>query len=174
MKHIRLIMLLLCAGPIYGPTATAQSGPLYVEFSENLPPKPGQYGYSMDARPIDVEGDGDLDLLIAYEFLPNLLLLNDGSGNFTDASAERLPQNPHDSEDIGVADFDGDGDLDVVVVTEDDQVNELYINDGAGFFTDETAQRLPVTGVSNAVLVTDLNGDGAPDILIGNNGQNVA
>lgn len=31
---------------------------------------------------------------------------------------------------------------------------------------------MPVTGTSNAVVVADINGDEAPDILIGNNGQN--
>jgi hypothetical protein len=127
-------------------------------------------GLSMDAAVADVDGDGDLDLVIANEFRPNILLVNDGSGRFEDGS-DRLPAADRDSEDVGVADFDGDGDLDIVVVSEDDQVNELYFNDGRGVFSDEGA-RLPVTGTSNAVVVGDLTGDGAPDIVIGNNGQN--
>ena len=129
-------------------------------------------GLSMDAMAADVDGDGDLDILVANEHRPNILLLNDGSGVFSNAS-DRLPHANHDSEDIGVADFDRDGDLDVVVVSEDDQINELYFNDGSGRFTDEGA-RLPTTGTSNAVQVADISGDGAADILIGNNGQNVA
>ena len=51
-------------------------------------------------------------------------------------------------------------------------MNELYLNDGDGTFTD-AGHRLPVTGTSNAVVVEDLTGDGVPDVLIGNNGQNV-
>ncbi|NKB72220.1 MAG: T9SS type A sorting domain-containing protein [Candidatus Latescibacteria bacterium] len=58
-----------------------------------------------------------------------------------------------------------------MIVTEDDLTNELYLNDGEGFFTD-ASDRLPVEGRSNAALVADLDGDGAADILIGNNGQN--
>ena len=132
---------------------------------------PSLTGLSMDARPGDVDGDGDLDIVIAHEFRPNILLINDGTGVFTDESAARIPQVHRDSEDVGIADFDGNGWMDIVVVTEDDFVNELYFGTGNGFFSDE-GDRLPVTGRSNAVLVGDFGGDAKPDILIGNNGQN--
>ena len=125
-------------------------------------------GLSMDAAVYDLDADGDVDIVIANEFRPNILLLNDGTGRFSDAS-DRLPSAEHDSEDVGIADFDGDGDPDIVVVSEDDETNELYFNTGDGHFTDEGA-RLPVTGTSNAVVVADLTGDGAVDIVIGNNG----
>jgi len=129
-------------------------------------------GRSMDARPADVDGDGDLDLVVATEFGRNLLLINDGAGHFTDESAARMPQPVHDTEDIGVADFDGDGDLDIIFVAEDDQTNELYLNDSSGVFAD-ASDRIPVTGTSNAVLVMRVDDDAHPDILIGNAGQNV-
>ncbi len=129
-------------------------------------------GLSMDAAVGDLDGDGDFDLLVAQEHQPNVLLLNDGAGRFTDVSPQNLPQVAHDSEDIALGDFDGDGDLDAVVVSEDDEVNELYLNDGHGRFT-EGGDHLPVTGRSNAVLTADLDGDGNLDLLIGNKGQNV-
>jgi hypothetical protein len=129
-------------------------------------------GLSMDAAVADVNGDGALDVVVANEFRPNLLLLGSGDGHFEDAS-DRLPAHERDSEDVGIADFDGDGDLDIVVVTEDDTVNEFYLNDGTGSFSD-AGDRWPVEGTSNAVIVADLNGDDAPDLLVGNNGQNVA
>lgn len=125
---------------------------------------------SMDAGIADLDQDGDLDILIANEHRPNILLINDGAGKFSNESS-RIPQVNHDSEDIGIADFDGDGDPDIVVVSEDDQINELYLNKGDGTFTD-AGDRIPVTGTSNSVVVYDINVDGAPDILIGNNGQN--
>ena len=126
-------------------------------------------GLSMDAGVADLDGDGDLDIVIANEFRPNILLLNDGEGHFSDASG-RLPRTEHDSEDVGIADFDGDGDLDVVIVSEDDQVNELYLNAGFGTFRDESS-RIPVTGTTNGLVVADLNLDGFPDLLLANNGQ---
>ncbi len=138
---------------------------------------------SMDIRIGDIDQDGDPDMVLAIEFFKNVILINDGTGKFTDGS-DRLPdkvatENPppwryypyHDSEDVALADFDNDGDLDIVIVTEDDEINEYYLNDGKGYFTDVSAS-FPVTGVSNAVIAGDFDGDGWVDLIIGNNGQN--
>lgn len=152
--------------------ADAINTELFIDVTDTHLPSADLRGLSMDAHFADVDRDGDLDLVIANEFRPNLLLLNDGSGRFANVSATHLPQTHRDSEDVGVADFDRDGDLDIVIVSEDDQVNELYLNDGQGRFTD-ASERIPVTGVSNAVLVADIDLDEDADILIGNNGQNV-
>ena len=161
------------------PTASSAPGtdppvseaPLYRDVTRSHLPAGELEGLSMDAGIADLDGDGDPDVLIANEHRPNILLLNDGEGRFTIAS-DRIPQISHDSEDVGFGDFDGDGHLDAIVVSEDDRRNELYLNEGDGSFRDASG-RLPVTGTSNAVAVADLTGDGAPDVLIGNNGQNV-
>ena len=119
----------------------------------------------------DVDGDGDLDLIVTGEWSYNLVLINDGRGKFADETMARLPLKRHDSEDIAIADFDGDSDLDLIFVSEDDEVNEYYLNDGRGYFEDH-AHKLPVTGKSNAVVSFDINEDGYPDLVIGNNGVN--
>lgn len=129
-------------------------------------------GFSMDVAAADLDGDGDVDLVVAQEYRPNVLLVNDGTGRFSDQST-RIPQVDRDSEDIGIADFDGDGNQDIVVVSEDDRINELYLANGDGTFRD-AGDLLPVTGTTNAVAVLDLNADGAPDIILGNAGQNTA
>lgn len=127
-------------------------------------------GPSMDAATGDFDNDGDFDLVVATEFGQNILLLNNGSGVFTNASS-RLPVTARDSEDIGVADFDGNGTLDIFIVSEDDRENELYINTGEAAFSD-ASNRLNADGISNAIVVFDVNRDGFPDVMIGNNGQN--
>lgn len=126
---------------------------------------------SMDAGIADIDMDGDLDILIANEHRPNILLINDGKGNFTNESTSRIPQVAHDSEDIGIADFDQDGDLDIIIVSEDDKTNEMYLNNGDGTFAD-VGSRIPVTDTSNSIVVVDINTDNAIDVIIGNNGQN--
>lgn len=145
--------------------------PLFTNVSNSNLPVADLTRLSMDAASADFDNDGDLDILIANEHRPNIMLINDGTGKFTNKSSEKIPQVNHDSEDIGIADFDHDGDLDIVVVSEDDKINEFYLNNGDGSFTD-AGDRIPVTGTSNAVLVVDINADGHADIVIGNNGQN--
>jgi len=145
--------------------------PQFRDVSESHLPVADLGKLSMDAASADFDNDGDLDILIANEHRPNIMLINDGTGKFTNESASRIPQINHDSEDIGIADFDHDGDLDIIVVSEDDKTNEFYLNNGDGSFID-AGNRIPVTGTSNAVLVLDVNLDGHPDIIIGNNGQN--
>ena len=144
---------------------------LYQDVTKSNLPFSDLQELSMDAGVADLVGDGDLDILIAIEHKPNIFLVNDGKGKFSNESSTRIPQMAHDSEDIGIADFDLDGDLDIIVVSEDDKINELYLNNGDGTFGD-SGSRIPVTGTSNSVVVYDLNMDGAADILIGNNGQN--
>ena len=82
-------------------------------------------------RRADLDGDGDLDLLVGKE--PDLilapdpqdrLLLNDGSGVFVDVTAQNLPED----RDRGIpmlGDLDRDGDLDAIV---GDSCTRLYTN----------------------------------------------
>jgi hypothetical protein len=143
-------------------------GDLYVDVTEtHVPLTPGS---SMDAQAFDADGDGDLDLLIAKEIQQNVLLLNDGTGRMTVAPAGTLPPALHDSEDVAVADYDGDGDPDAVVAAEDDESSEFYLNLGGGTFADAPS-RLPRRGVSNSVIAADVDGDGDADLLFGNDGQ---
>lgn len=133
---------------------------------------------SMDVEAVDFDGDGDLDLFVAGEFQRNKLLLNDGTGRFTEASNQIPPANPvHDTEDIAAADFDGDGDVDVIFVSEDDvglgrsNVHEYYQQQENGTLL-RIASQLP-DSEANALVAADLTGDGALDLIIGNAGQDV-
>ena len=134
---------------------------------------------SMDILSADVDDDGDLDIIIAMEFVANVLLFNDGNGVFTIDPDRTFPEynvndqfTGEDSEDIGLADFDQDGDLDVLFVSEDSPFHELLWNDGTGQFTFASYQFPGST--ANALAIIDFNGDEYPDVLIGNNGQNQA
>jgi len=150
------------------PPSSGTIGSLYSDATANLPN--GLPGRCMDADAKDVDGDNDLDLILAFEFGRNVILLNDGNANFT--VSDSFTSILRDSEDLTVNDFDNDGDLDVLFVTEDDLINEFYLNNGDGSFTDES-NRIPVEGISNAVVAFDVNNDSLTDIIIGNNGPNV-
>lgn len=66
----------------------------------------------------DLDGDGDLDLLLGgLESGPTMLYLNDGSGNFTDATVGSGFDTASTNQTISMAlgDYDADGDLDVLM-----------------------------------------------------------
>src|SRR5690606_27395140 len=142
---------------------------LYVEMKPNLPANIVN-GPGMDIESADLDNDGDIDIVIANEYQPNRLLLNDGNGLFTNA-AGRIPVKNLDSEDIALVDLNGDGWLDMVFATEDHTVHEMYMNDGAGSFLTDISNRLP-NSTANSVLAEDINGDSIPDLIFGNANPN--
>ena len=63
----------------------------------------------------DIEGDGDLDLLVTALGGPNALFQNDGTGVFTEITEEAGLQSNSASATSTLADVDGDGDLDLYI-----------------------------------------------------------
>ncbi len=128
----------------------------------------------------DFDGDGDLDLFIGTRLLPftyglpatSRLLLNDGSGKFTDATARLAP----DLQSIGLvtdaacADFDGDAEPDILISGEWMQLT-LLKND-RGMLAPMNAGLQNTAGWWQSVLATDLDEDGDLDFVAGNHGLN--
>ena len=112
----------------------------------------------------DLDGDGDLDAFVGSSATPDLkfLYLNDGSGTFTDASANFPDAYHYAINDVALADLDGDGDLDIMMALTSSNV--LYLNDGTAHFTTGTA---PYNTRSNAVEVCDVDADGDLDLFFG-------
>ncbi len=136
------------------------------DLSLDLLPRGAGQGRTMDVSQGDVDGDGDLDLVLAKEFAPNALLRNEGGRFVLDSAA--IPAAPEDSEDAVLADFDGDGDLDLVFPSEDTANNEYYLNDGRGRFA-ASPHALPAKTNSNAAVAGDIDGDGDLDLILSRN-----
>ena len=71
--------------------------------------------FSTGAVFADVDGDGDLDLLITAMEGPNAFFLNDGTGVFEERTEEYGLASDHYGTTQALADVDGDGDLDLYV-----------------------------------------------------------
>ncbi|MFQ5709497.1 MAG: FG-GAP repeat domain-containing protein, partial [bacterium] len=63
----------------------------------------------------DIDGDGDLDLLVTALGGPNACFLNDGHGKFVDVTEQAGLKNHDGSTTMALADIDGDGDLDLYI-----------------------------------------------------------
>ncbi|MEM7200812.1 MAG: VCBS repeat-containing protein [Planctomycetota bacterium] len=127
-------------------------------------PVPDPSGSATDAAFGDVDGDGDLDVVLAQQQARNLLLLNDGTGRYSDAS-DQLTRDAGWTTAVALADVDGDGDLDLYAAEAQGFPDRLSLNDGTGTFTDASSQ-LPLVFQSTAdVTIADVDGDGDLDAL---------
>jgi hypothetical protein len=108
----------------------------------------------------DFNGDGKLDLAVSgtggFNTAQLQILLGNGDGTFQAPVPVDSPQ----GNSIAIADFNGDGILDVALGNPDDVA--LSLGNGDGTF--RTAVEYP--GVSVSIAAGDLNGDGKPDLAV--------
>ncbi|MCY2960118.1 MAG: VCBS repeat-containing protein [Planctomycetota bacterium] len=185
MTQLHLVLLTLAQG---APEASAPpAAPRFVDATETHLPARGKVPCnSMDVESADLDGDGDLDLVVAQEFLANKVLRNEGGARYVVWEGLLPPLDPdlaksgppgHDSEDVSIADFDGDGRLDIVFVSEDDLklgrhgVHEFYRGQEGGTFA-RIADLLPDTE-ADAIAHADWNRDGRLDVLLSGAGQDL-
>lgn len=124
----------------------------------------------------DYNGDKKLDLAFAnHESTYLTILLGDGKGGFNPAANSRIPvqAKPH-PHGIAASDFNGDGKLDLVTDSwENDKVEVIFGNGKGEFATDHVmlnVGRHPYQRVRSG----DVNNDGKPDLITTNlRGRNV-
>jgi hypothetical protein len=130
----------------------------------------------------DINSDGSPDLFVGGRVIPgrypeiprSYILLNDGKGNFSDATERICPQlaKPGMITDAAWVDLDLDKQNELIVVGEWMPVkvfrkeNGKLVNVSNQFFEKE------YSGWWNKIAVGDLNADNRPDLIIGNIGLN--
>ncbi len=128
---------------------------------------------------IDIDGDGDLDLFVAFRDKPNMLFRND-SGHFTDIAVSVGLADPRKSVGAVWFDYQQDGDLDLYVANQDGDANGFFRND-AGHFTDVADSvglawgGRPARVATNGTVrpcAADVNNDGVFDLFNANYGPN--
>ena len=141
---------------------------------------------------LDYDGDGDLDLFMAFREQANRLFRNEfwrtdargrrvggrGEPTFRDVTAETGLGDLRRTVGVAWFDMDEDGDLDAFVANQNGDLDGLYRNEG-GAFTDVAAEMEmdgagrteEIGGVGPAV--TDYDNDGDLDLFVANYGPDV-
>ncbi len=119
----------------------------------------------------DYDGDDDLDLLVTGSSFGTLfgdVYRNDAGVFVRDAAASDVVADV-ESGAVAWADYDSDGDPDLVVTGEDasgDPVGEVYRNDGGVLVRDAGASTAVLDMRESAVAWADVDGDGDPDLAV--------
>ena len=160
---------------------------------EESPPDGDGYGMGVTAG--DYDNDGDVDLYVT-NIGSNLLLQNDGKGNFQNVASAAGVADPGWGTSAAFFDFDIDGDLDLYVTNyiqwgidaelecymagvrtycppqnyKAPAPDQLYRNNGDGTFTNWSRQAgLPLSfGNGFGVVGADYNKDGLTDVFVAN------
>jgi len=121
----------------------------FVDATESAGFLSGSGQYTMGVVSFDYDDDGDVDLYIANDSMPNSLYRNRGDGTFEEVgalsgAAYNADGATQGSMGIDVGDFDGDGRFDLVVTNFAHDYYALYRNLGGSFADDSFATGVAV------------------------------
>jgi hypothetical protein len=112
----------------------------------------------------DLDGDGDLDVLSASADDDKIAWYENLNGTRDFSEEKVISRSANSPFDVFAADLDGDGDMDVLSASGNDDTIAWYENNGSGAFSSE----IIITNsadFANSVYAADIDGDGDLDVL---------
>lgn len=119
---------------------------------------------------VDLDGDGDLDILIGAIFGDQIgWIENFGDGEYSEQHI--ISRDPNGLKAVFWADLDGDGDNDVIYSSVNNDVIAWYENLGGAVFG---TQKIISTSIDSpsSIYCSDIDGDSDADIVIGTSSEN--
>jgi len=125
----------------------------------------------------DYDNDADLDLYVANDSMRSFLFRNEGNGRFTDVtllSGVGYSEDGKTQAGMGtdMADYDGDGFLDITKTNLDFEYNSMYRGGALGIFSDESYEsgvaEVSLNFVGFGTFFFDFDNDGLLDIFVAN------
>ena len=150
-------------------------------LSDQKLPTTTKYHSSSSVVVADIDNDNDLDLFVGERTIPNaygmpgsgFLLINDGTGKFTEQSASLAPEfkNLGMITDAIFIDINKNGYKDLVIVGDFMGV-EVFENQQGKFKKNKNNALSNLKGWWNTIEKSDLDNDGDFDLILGNHGLN--
>lgn len=140
----------------------------YPMASKYLNQTPGWDNYfAKFVLPLDIDRDGNLDILLVNGGRSATAYYGDGRGNIT--AVEPILEELSAVTDAKIGDFDGDGFQDVVILSGDrsNRTFWIYPNTGGRRFGSPVRYTFSVDITYSSIAIGDWNGDGRSDIAVG-------